>query len=192
MSSDPLGLQFPGGCFIGFNAMINSKGIEQLLVVVAQAIQQMFTHVTICMSSTGGDPNSAMNGYNVLSSLPITLVTHNTGAVQSAAVTVFLAGKERYSCPGATMFFHQTAAAHDGVRRLTEVYLLGRLQQAKREDQRTAQIIAEKSGSPADRIHEWQNAELTMDNEAALQAGLIHEIRPLVIPKNAWFCQVVA
>jgi ATP-dependent Clp protease protease subunit len=180
-----LGPQHSGGCFLFFNGTINNRGMEQLVMLATQAVANQFRSLTICMSSTGGDPESALYGYNALSSLPIALSSHNLGVVHSAAITVFLAGRERFANPGASMLFHQTASTYDG-NRITEAYLLSKLAGVRREDQRTAQIIAEKTGQPITRVNEWQRKERLMDNASAVAEGLITAERTLVIPQNGW------
>lgn len=186
----PLGLQFPGGCYLGFNAAITTKGVEQLLSMATQAVQQRFQKITLCLSSTGGDPDSALYAFNLLSALPVELCAHNVGAVQSAAVTVFLAAQKRYGSPGTTFFFHQTSFNHEG-RRLTEAYVTERVQFIKRHDDKTAQIIANKTGGTVESVNKWQNAEFTMDDKSALKEGFIEAICPLVIPPNAWVSHVI-
>lgn len=187
-SQGQLGHQYPGGCFIGFNASIERKGVEQLLYLAGQAVAQKFSQITVCLSSTGGDPESAIYAYNLLTALPIKLVMHNTGAVQSAAVTVFLAASKenRFASRDTTFFFHQTSWPYDG-RRLTEARLAERVISVKRDDDRTAQIIANQTGSTIESVYEWQKLETTMNSDAAKAAGLISAVRDLVIPQNALF-----
>ena len=64
-----LGATHPGGCFIFFNGTIDTKGMEQLVALSTQAVTNGFNRLTICMSSSGGNPDAALYGYNALSRL---------------------------------------------------------------------------------------------------------------------------
>ena len=88
------------------------------------------------------------------------------------------------------MFFHQTASNYDGSR-MTEAYLIAKLAMVQREDNRTAQIIADKSSRPVESVNEWLRTERLMDTGQAKSEGLIHDERSLVIPQNAWTQQTL-
>jgi ATP-dependent protease ClpP protease subunit len=117
-------------------------------------------------------------------------VTHNVGNIQSAANILFLCGDERYANQGATFFFHQTG--YDApAGRITEPYLQEKLKAARYDDTRSAGIIAAKTGLPIESVRGWQNSELVMDTDAALNHGLIHGVQGLIIPPDALFHQIV-
>lgn len=189
----PLGLQFSGGCYIGFNAAISTKSVEQLMSVVGQAVFSQFTDITICMASTGGDPEAALYAYNLLQALSknsVKLATHNIGAVASAAIILFMAGECRYGGVASTFLFHDTDWRFDG-RRLTGANLLERATAVKGQDDGAAKIIAEKTGQPLQSVSEWLIANKLMAHVDACTYGVTSETRELAIPKNAWFIQVV-
>jgi hypothetical protein len=51
----PLLSQFyPGGCYIGFNALIDRKAAEKLVMVCMQAQQNGFSTINIAINSAGG------------------------------------------------------------------------------------------------------------------------------------------
>jgi hypothetical protein len=95
------------GCFIGFNAGIDRKAVEQLASVCGQAISHGFDSITIGMTSIGGLLEQAYYAYGVLDALPIKIATHNLGSIQSSANMLFLCGDERYAIQGSTLFFSQ-------------------------------------------------------------------------------------
>jgi ATP-dependent protease ClpP protease subunit len=59
------------------------------------------------------------------------------------------------------------------------------------DDARTAEIIANKTAQPVERVREWQNVELLMSTDDAISHGILHEVRPLAIPDNALFRQII-
>jgi ATP-dependent protease ClpP protease subunit len=181
----------PGGCFFGFNGMIDRKAVEQLVLMCGDANVHGFKEVTLCLSSLGGILVDAYYAYNMLEALPLKLITYNVSTIQSAANMLYLCGDERYATPGSTFFFHQTAFDAVPGQRVTEALATERLKAIQLEDARTAEIIANKTAQPIESVRQWQNTERLMSTDDAIQHGLLHEVRPLVIPDDALFRQIV-
>jgi ATP-dependent protease ClpP protease subunit len=74
---------------------------------------------------------------------------------------------------------------------MTEAFIGERLKAIQFEDNRSAAILAAKTGRPVEEVREWQNAELVMNTDAAIKNGIVHGVRPLVIPEKAFFHQVI-
>jgi ATP-dependent protease ClpP protease subunit len=185
-----LAQSYPGGCYLGFNAAIDRKAAEQVSYIVNDARLKGFTEVTLCMSSIGGLLDQTYYLFNIIEALEVDIVTWNIGNIQSAANMIFLCGDKRYASPGATFFFHQTGYDPPSSR-VTEPYLAEKLKAVQYDDNRSASIIAAKTGKPIEDVRGWQNTELVMDTGAALAHGLIHDIRDFVIPPNAFFHQIL-
>ena len=66
-----------------------------------------FGALTLVFSSDGGDTDQSIALFNYLVDLPIHLHMHAAGHVGSAALPVFVAGRERTSAPFARFFFHE-------------------------------------------------------------------------------------
>jgi ATP-dependent Clp protease protease subunit len=181
----------PGGCYLAFNGMLDRKGAEQLVHMCSEARNAGFTAVTLCLSSLGGYLADAYYAFNMLEGLPLRLITHNASTIQSAANMLFLVGDERYACPGSTFFFHQTAFEATSGQRVTEAYAAEKLKAIQLEDVRSAQIIADKTAQTVERVRQWQNSEFLMSTDDAIAHGILHEVRPLAIPKDALFQQIV-
>src|ERR1039457_1761245 len=82
----------------------------------------------------------------------------NIGNIQSAANILFLCGDERYATPRSTFFFHQTGY-DPPVGRVTEPYLTEKLKAVQYDDNRSALIIANKTGKAVQDVRGWQNTE---------------------------------
>jgi ATP-dependent protease ClpP protease subunit len=180
----------PGGCFLGFNAAIDRKAAEQLIFVVNDAIRNGYKEINLCMSSIGGILDHTYYALNLLDALPVRLITWNLGNIQSAANLLFLCGVDRYATTGATFFFHQTGYDSPNTR-ITEPYLAEKLKAVQYDDNRSAAIVATKTGKPIQDVRGWQNTELVVDTAAAIGHGLIHSVRALVVPPNAFFHQII-
>lgn len=183
--------QNPGGCYFAFNGMLDRKNVEQLVSMCSDARNAGFKEVTLCLSSLGGFLVDAYYAFNMLEALPLKLIIYNMSTVQSAATMLFLCGDERYACPGSTFFFHQTAFNETAAQRVTEAYAKEKLRAIQLDDARTAEIIANKTAQPVERVREWQNTELLMSTDDAIAHGILHEVRTLAIPENALFRQII-
>jgi ATP-dependent Clp protease, protease subunit len=187
----PLSQTHPGGCYLGFNAAIDRKAAEQLTSVVNDARRNGYKEINLCLSSVGGILDQTYYLYNMLEAVDIGITTWNVGNIQSAANIIFLCGDTRFATEEATFFFHQTGYDPPAGGRITEPYLAEKLKAVQYDDNRSAGIIAAKTGRPVEDVRGWQNTELVMDTKAALSHGLIQAVKPLVIPKDAFFHQVI-
>jgi ATP-dependent protease ClpP protease subunit len=167
----PLSVRFPGGCYIGFNALVDRKAAEQLVLVCGQAVTNGYKEITICMTSGGGLLEHAYYAYGILDALPVKIITHNLGSVQSAANMLFLCGDERYATDGATFYFHKTSFEAPAGQRQTEELITERLKAIQYEDTRSAAIYATKTGRPVEDVRKWQNAELIMNTDVRIDRG---------------------
>jgi ATP-dependent protease ClpP protease subunit len=175
---------------LGFNAAIDRKAAEQVSHLVNDARRNGFVEINILMSSIGGLLDHTYYLYNIIEAIGIKIVTWNIGNIQSAANIIFLCGDRCYATPGATFFFNQTGYDPPNSR-VTEPYLVERLKAVQYNDNRSASIIAAKTGKPIEDVRGWQNTELVMDTAAALAHGLIHDVRNFVVPPNAFFHQII-
>ncbi len=189
MSEPKLAERHPGGCYLGFNAAIDRKAAEQLVMLVADLRKSDFDAVNLCMSSIGGLLDHTYYAFNMLEAIDVHIITWNVGNIQSASNMLYLCGDERYAVAGSTFFFHQTGYDPPSSR-ITEPYLAERLKAVQYDDNRSAEIIASKTGRPLDEVRSWQNTELVMDTDTAIARGIAHEVRPLRVPPNALFLQV--
>ena len=80
--------------YVSFSAEINPHTTESLLSVMANLVNQRVKAVHLLLSTPGGRVMNGLNIYNVLIGLPIELVTHNVGNVDSIGNAIFLAGHE--------------------------------------------------------------------------------------------------
>jgi ATP-dependent protease ClpP protease subunit len=68
-----------------------------------------FDRVRIMISSGDGNVIAAFGAYNEIRSMPIEIHTMNTGATDSSALMIFMAGKKRYASAKSAFLFHQMA-----------------------------------------------------------------------------------
>jgi len=189
MNNLKLSAQFPGGCYIGFNAAIDRKSAEQFVMFASDMKNNGFNEINICLNSIGGILDQAYYTFNMIEAIDIKIITWNMGNIQSAANIIYLCGDKRYATPNSTFFFHQTGYDPPTVR-ITEDFLAERLKAAQYDDNRSAQIIASKTNKSIRDVRDWQNDEVVMNADAAVIHSISHEIRTLSIPNNAFFIQI--
>lgn len=96
----------PERIYVSFSAEINPNTTEALIALCANHANQGVKEIYLMMSTPGGTVMNGLNLYNVLRALPVKLITHNVGNVDSIGNAVFLAGEERYACFHSTFMFH--------------------------------------------------------------------------------------
>ena len=89
--------------------LIDAKSVADLIVWVNNQTQANSddTRLTLFLSSTGGDIDSAVRAYSFLKGLPIDLEIIGFGQIDSAANTIFLASKTRKALKGCRFFLHE-------------------------------------------------------------------------------------
>src|ERR1022692_79704 len=89
----------PGTVYISFSAEVSAHTTESLLAVLANCVNQRIKTVHLLLSTPGGNVMNGLNIYNIMLGLPLEVITHNVGNVDSIGNAIFLAGSKRYACP---------------------------------------------------------------------------------------------
>ena len=92
--------------FLAFSAPITPQTAQTLMLNIAQQIQQGFTTLHLLFSTPGGQVDAGITLHNTLRALPVRLIMHNTGNIDSIGNAVFLAAEERYASPNSRFMFH--------------------------------------------------------------------------------------
>jgi ATP-dependent protease ClpP protease subunit len=133
---------------------------------------------------------NGINLYNFLLGLPIELVTHNVGNVDSIGNAIFLAGAKRYACPHSTFMFHGVGfdIANQTIR-FEEKNLREKLDAIMSDQKRIGSIITERTNIGEDAVGTLFRDAQTKDATYAVGAGIIHEIKNVQIPVG---CPVIS
>lgn len=177
--------------YISFSAEINQTTTESLLGLCADLVNKKFGTLYLLLSTPGGSVMNGLNIYNVLRGLPLKVITHNVGSVDSIGTVIFLAGGERYSCPHATFMFHGVGFDVRQLMRVEEKFLRERLDSITADQKRIASLIAERTKLTPDEIEKLFLEAVTRDPTYALSNGIVHDIREVQIPDGAPIFQLV-
>ena len=121
--------------------------------------------------------------YNTLRALPVQLVTHNVGSVNSIGNVVFLAGEERYACEHSSFMFHVVALGVDGAR-LDVAALKEMLSGINQDEKSIASVVAERTGLTTRDVAKLFRERRTRDAAWAVGAGMVHGVRAPEVPSG--------
>jgi len=176
--------------YVSFSAEINQTTSETLLALCAQLTNQGTKAIYLLMSTPGGGVLQGINVYNVLRALPVHLITHNTGAVNSIGNPIFLAGEERYANPRATFMFHGVGFDIQNTR-LEQKNLRELLDSAIADEAKIGAIIADRTTLSREEVAKLFLEAVTRDPNYAKANGIIHDIREAKIPDGCPVHQLV-
>jgi len=172
----------PQTVYISFSAEINPHTTESLIATLSNVVNQRVKQVYLMLSTPGGSVMHGMNLYNILKGLPVELVTHNVGNVDSIGNAVFLAGSRRYACPHSTFMFHGVGFQVQPNSQLEEKFLRERLGSIMSDQKRIGSIIQERTKIQKEDVEKLFLEAQTKDAAFAASSGIVDEIRDLQIP----------
>ena len=123
------------------------------------------------ISSRGGSSEESLRIYAYLANLPVEVVTVGVGLVESAAVTVYLAGRQRLATP-TTSLIHEGRTSFKGV---AISKLVKMAHSCLAYERTTAEIIAKATGDKR-KARRWLRSEHLLSSQEAKSAGIVHEI----------------
>jgi ATP-dependent protease ClpP protease subunit len=169
--------------YVTFNAPIDTNTVQQLIATCAQLVNNGNDEIYLMLSTPGGNVAAGITLYNMLRALPVKLITHNVGNVDSIGNAIFLAADERYACAHATFMFHGVAMpvnanveerqARQLVRNILELQL------------RIGSIIEVRTTIKPSDVRKLFREARTKDAPRALADGIIQGIQDVTIPVGA-------
>jgi ATP-dependent protease ClpP protease subunit len=167
-----------------FDAIIDVK-VKAIMAAVSEIINQQKPDVIYCLfSSPGGQVEAGITLYNFLRSLPIEIVMHNTGSIDSIASVVFLSANIRYASVHSSFLFHGVNwnfAANTSINRsqLTEIF-----SGLDASETRIQGIITERTKLTSAEVRALFTQGECKDPNFALSKGIVNEIKNPAIPKD--------
>lgn len=181
----------PNRVYVSFTAEIVPATVEPLLGLCTDLANKGVKEIYLLLSTPGGSVMHGIAAHNVLRALPVKLITHNVGSVDSIGNVVFLAGVERFSCKNATFMFHGVARQIGQVASLEEKALRECLDSVVADQKKIGAIISDRTSISADEVEKLFLEAVTRDPDYAKTHGIISDIREVVIPPGAPVQQLV-
>src|SRR5437667_204462 len=121
-----------------FCGQINQDSAKRIMEHVVIAIKNDRTHLHILLQSLGGFIGPAISLYNFLRSAPVHTTFYNIGALESAAVIVYLGATKRLTSARATFVIHRSRNSPESATAIQLEYIA---QTLRVDDQRTESIL---------------------------------------------------
>ncbi len=170
---------------------IESSKIRNLMSLITKTIAEEKPDVLyFLISSGGGEVDAGVTFYNFLKSLPVKIVMHNIGSIDSIANVIFVAGTERYATPHATFLFHGVQQPVNGPTSLSLPQMNEIVDRVHKNHNTIAGIVCDNSDIEEEEIKALFRAGETKDVQFALEKGIIHEVKTTQIPEDAPFITI--
>jgi ATP-dependent Clp protease protease subunit len=174
--------------YYSFTGLIEPGGVTRIAAALNHAVNNLCDDAYLCINSQGGYVEDGIFLYNHIRGLPIKVIMHNTGSVASIAVTVFIAAEERYCSQHGTFLIHPTSMpAREG---MTWERLRTSLDAALAEDQRTEDILRQRTTLPDDILSARRMRDVQIAPQDAVKFGLVSDIREFALPGGQQIIQV--
>jgi ATP-dependent protease ClpP protease subunit len=96
--------------YVNFFSQINDVSANKFMAACAEIIRvDKPQRLHFLFASAGGSVDAGIAIYNYLRALPVEIIMHNTGAIDSIANVIFHAADERHATPHSTFLFHGVA-----------------------------------------------------------------------------------
>lgn len=172
--------------YISFYGAVSEVNTRTAMDTCAGVIEQAKpSNLYFLFSSTGGSVDAGMALYNYLRALPVPIVMHNTGSVQSVANVVFLAADTRYTVPYAMFLLHGITWGFPKGANLTWSQLQEDVNKFRAEESRMAGVITSRSKITKDELRKLFHQGETKDLTFAQEKDIIQEVREPKIEAGA-------
>jgi ATP-dependent Clp protease, protease subunit len=174
--------------YFGYTGPVDSGSATRIASALNSAVNSQCDEVHLSFSSLGGYVADGIYLYNHIRGLPLKVVAYNVGSAASIAVAVFVAAEERYCSSHSMFMIHPTA--FPTLEGMSAERLDGALQAALADDQRTENILRERTGIPNDILANRKVREVHITPERAVEIGLVQRIREFTLPKGQQIFQI--
>ena len=154
---------------------VNDAMVRRMFDANAQMAADGVQVAHLLLHSHGGYISDGLCLYNVLSASPVRYVTYNAGVVASIAVTLFLAGEQRYASETARFMIHKSHASPGSGIGADELAVV--VEGLRADDSRTESVMRKFLQFTPRQMQVHARTDLHLTAHDALHAGLIDEIR---------------
>lgn len=176
--------------FLRVTAPITPHSAQRLLQVIDQKYQAGFRKIHLLLSTPGGSVAHGIAIYNFLRGIPMEVVTHNFGTVDSIGIIIFCAGETRLSVPHARFFLHPISMGLNQGAHVDEHWLREHSALLKIDQENISKIIAARCGKDPNAVLKHIGDRTSLNPEEAKQYGLINRIEENLLPMSADFVPI--
>lgn len=172
--------------YLNFFDQITDQKVKILMAICSELIAKHHPkQLYFLFSSTGGSVRAGITLYNFLRSLPVEIVMHNVGSIDSIATVIYMAGEKRYAAKHSTFLFHGIVSMIEQPTQITKSKFKELLSGLEKDENKIAGIISDRSSLTEKEIRKLFLQGEAKDLSFALKKGVIQEVRDPSIPNNA-------
>jgi len=172
--------------YVNYFDSITDAKTKALMAICSDIVaKQKPRTIYFLFSSAGGQVASGITLYNFLRALPVEIVMHNNGSIDSIATVIFLAASRRYAAKHSSFLFHGINWNFAAGAAVTFSQLKETMSSFEREEAKITSIMAERTKMSEAEIKELFRQGESKDLKFAVDRGIIAEIRDPSIPKDA-------
>lgn len=172
--------------YVRFMAPVTAQSAERLFNIFDQAFRSGAARFHLLLNSPGGSVAHGLAIHNFLKGLPIEVITHNFGTVDSIGVIMYCAGSKRLAVPHSRFMLHPVQAQFSHGH-YDEHHIRERQNSLKTDQQNIAKVISVVVNKTEDEILDNIHSRKTFDAQQAQDFGLAQEIKPELMPAKAHF-----
>jgi ATP-dependent protease ClpP protease subunit len=182
---------------INFHGPITHPASVKLRNVICSAVNERiqngpdagkrnYEKIYLLINSLGGVVDDGMSIFGLLRSLPIEVVTVNTGMVASAAILAFLGGKKRIAFPHSIFHFHDYEWNYTAAHNMTRLEYMDHTQILESGRQTTLEILKANTSLTDGDLKELKllYEPVIKDATFAKAKGIIDDINYLAFPEE--------
>lgn len=173
--------------YVNFYSQINEVTANKFMAACAEILRvDQPDCLYFLFASPGGNVESGITIYNYLRSLPVGIVMHNTGAIDSIANVIFHAADQRHANPHSTFHFHGVAMnLEKGSLRRSQLQEL--LSQLDALETKIENILVGRCSLTSTEIKDlFLNGE-SKDTGFAVSKNIIQTVSQVTVPQNSKF-----
>ena len=174
--------------YYGFTGLIDPASATRIASAFNQAVNDECDEIYLCLSSTGGYIADGVFLYNHIMGLPVKVTIHNTGSVMSIATALYVAAKCRHCSKHGAFMLHPTAMPAQEPMQTEQ--LQSSLTAALADDERTENILRERTRIPDATLSERRFKEVYITSEKAVEFGLVHRVLEFSLPNGKKMFQI--
>ncbi|MFN7714167.1 MAG: ATP-dependent Clp protease proteolytic subunit [Pseudanabaenaceae cyanobacterium] len=170
---------------INFSVGVSKESVTLLMQTVSNFMSAGHKDFLLLINSDGGDTEAGIAAYNYLSSLPVTIRTHNISSVKSAATDIYCAGSYRTASPNSVFLLHNSTVTYrsdstvgqiNGLNQWYRFLLNSRLK-----------IFSICAGISEKQSKDIYDNESVFNASEAKNVGFVNEVRNVKIESNVIF-----
>ena len=171
--------------YVNFYDQITPQTAKPIMAFLSEMVNKEKPDLIYSLfSSPGGTVESGIVLYNFIRALPVEIIMHNTGSIDSIANIVFLSANTRYTSVHSSFLFHGIIQPISANTNLTKTQLQEYISSMNTSENKISGIIADRTKLTAKQIRRLFLQGESKDATFALEKGIVSKIINPEIPKG--------